>query len=43
MIIDISERSKKAMRNAAAKLPIKTKFVKKEVEVVETNKEEGNE
>ena len=35
--------AKKAMRDAAAKLPIKTKFIKKEAENAEETKVEGNE
>lgn len=37
------EIARKAMRNAAAKLPIKTKFVKKADQVAEENAQEGNE
>ena len=37
------EIARKAMRNAAAKLPIKTKFVKKADQLAEENKQEGNE
>ena len=35
--------AKEAMRLAGHKLPVKTKFVKKEAEVVKENKEEGGE
>ena len=35
--------AKKAMRDAAAKLPIKTKFIKKEAEGAEETNMEGNE
>ena len=35
--------AKKAMRDAAAKLPIKTKFIKKEAEGTEETNMEGNE
>lgn len=37
------EVARKAMRNAAAKLPIKTKFVRKADQVAEESKEEVNE
>ena len=37
------EVARNAMRNAAAKLPIKTKFVRKVDQIAEENKEEGNE
>ena len=37
------EVAKKAMRDAAAKLPIKTKFIKKEAEKAEETETEGNE
>ena len=37
------EVARNAMRNAAAKLPIKTKFVRKADQIAEENKEEGNE
>ena len=37
------EVAKKAMRDAAAKLPIKTKFVKKADQVAEEAKTEGDE
>lgn len=35
--------AKRAMKDASAKLPIKTKFVRKADQIAEQNKEEGNE